>query len=402
MVPHSGYVTTGSRVQVLVVGAGVGGLSLAGFLEQAGLEPVVIDSAESLDTPRGTVELSPGAIRVLDHLGVEGAVRQAGQAVTTWTRRRPDGTVVSRLDAADECGLLTVEYGRLRRCLCDHLHSGAVHTGTTLASLHRERGGVTVEFANGVREQFDIVVGADGVQSRTRALLGGSEPAFRGTTSIAVTLDAELEPGVAGEVWTPDGAVFRVLPVADRLTGWLTVPTTAPGQGWTDARPAALCPDIDWLLPNARLPTDADGGDSWWADDFHAPADRFADGQVALLGDAAHARHRLAGVGATLAIEDAAVLTSELVGSDGPLAARLMDYAARRQSRLAQLGGSPHDGGTDLPLASVESALAERAPEVTRTRGACLQAGFSPESPTVPVDPPSDDTGSGGDGNGGW
>lgn len=390
-----------SRVQVLVVGAGIGGLSLAGFLEQAGLEPVVIDSAESLGTPHGTVELRPGAVRLLDHLGVEGAVREAGQAVTTWTRRRPDGTVVTRLDAVDECGLLAVEYGRLRRCLREHLRSGTVHTGTALASLHRGRGGVTVEFANGVREQFDVVVGADGVQSRTRALLGAKEPAFCGTTSIAVTLDAELDPGAAGEVWTPDGAVFRVLPVADRLTGWLTVPTTAPGQGWTDARPAELCPDIDWLLPDARLPTDADGGDSWWADDFHAPADRFADGQVALLGDAAHARHRLTGVGATLAIEDAAVLTSELVGRDDPPAARLMDYAARRQSRLARLGWSSDSGGTDLPLADVESALAERAPEVTRTRGACLEAGFSPGSPTVPVGPLFDDAGSGADGNGG-
>jgi 2-polyprenyl-6-methoxyphenol hydroxylase-like FAD-dependent oxidoreductase len=395
-------VTAERRVQVLVVGAGIGGLSLAGFLEQAGLEPVVIDSAESLDTTHGTVELWPDAVRLLDRLGIEAEIRDAGHAVTTWTRRRPDGTVVTRLDAADEFGLLAAEYGRLRRCLRDHLRRGAVHTGTTLASLDPGRGGVTVEFANGVREQFDVVVGADGVRSRTRALLGASEPAFCGTTSIAVTLDAENEPGSAGEVWTPDGAVFRVLPTADRLTGWLTVPTTAPGQGWSDARPAELCPGIDWLLPDARLPAGAngaDGGDGWWTDDFHVPADRFADGRVALVGDAAHARHRLAGVGATLAIEDAAVLTSELVGREDPPAARLMDYAARRQSRLARLGRPGHEGGTDLSLAGVESALADRAPEVIRTRGARLDAGFGPESPTLPVDLPlgGEDAGAGGE-----
>lgn len=391
-------VSTESGIQVLVVGAGIGGLSLAGFLERAGLEPVVIDSAESLDTAHGTVELWPGAVRLLGRLGIEAEIRDAGHAVTTWTRRRPDGTVVTRLDAAAEFGLVAVEYGRLRRCLRDHLRSGAVHTGTTLASLEPGRGGVTVEFANGVREQFDIVVGADGVRSCTRALLGASEPAFCGTTSIAVTLDAEVEPGSAGEVWTPDGAVFRVLPAADRLTGWLTVPTTAPGQGWSDVRPTELCAGIDWLLPDARVSSGAnvvDGGGGWWADDFHVPADRFADGRVALLGDAAHARHRLAGVGATLAIEDAAVLTSELIGREDPPAARLMDYAARRQSRLARLGRPGRDMGIDPPLAGVESALAERAPEVIRTRSARLAAGFGPASPTIPVDPLFDDGDSG-------
>jgi 2-polyprenyl-6-methoxyphenol hydroxylase-like FAD-dependent oxidoreductase len=376
-------VTTGSRVQVLVVGAGIGGLSLAGFLERAGLEPVVIDRAETLDRPRGTVELPPGAVRLLGRLGVEGAVRDAGRAVTTWMRRRPDGTVVEQLEAADEFGLLTVEYARLRRALRDHLRDGTVHTGTGLRSLDAGRGGVTVEFANGVREQFDAVVGADDVKSRTRETLGASEPAFCGTTSIPLTFDAELEPEGASEVWTPDGAVFRVLPADDRLTGWLTVPATVPGQDWNGPSLADLCPEIDWLLPDA---VGAVGTGDRWVDDFRVPADRLADGRVALLGDAAHARHRVTGLGPMLALEDAAVLASELVGRDDSPAARLADYAARRQARLSRLGRPAADGEREPPLAGVESVLADRHPTVPGVRGAHLAAGFDPEPPTLPVD----------------
>jgi 2-polyprenyl-6-methoxyphenol hydroxylase-like FAD-dependent oxidoreductase len=374
-------VATGSRVQVLVVGAGVGGLSLAGFLERAGLEPVVIDRGESLDGPPGTVELLPGAVGLLGRLGVETAVRDAGRAVTTWTRRRPDGTVVRRLDADGDFGLLAVEYPRLRQVLRERLDDGAVHTGTTLQSLDPGRGGVAVEFANGVREQFDVVVGADGVQSRTRETLGASEPAFCGTTSLPLTLDAEPEVDGVSEVWTPDGAVFRVLPVDDRLTGWLTVPATVPGQDWNGTSLAELCPELEWLLPDAVGDV---GANSQWMDDFRVPADRLADGRVALLGDAAHARHRLAGVGPTLAVEDAAVLASELVGGDDPPAARLVDYAAGRQARLSRLGRPADDDGSESPLAGVESVLADRQPTVHRTRGAHLAAGFGPEPPTLP------------------
>lgn len=373
---------TGSRVQVLVVGAGIGGLSLAGFLERAGLEPIVVDRAETLDSSRGTVELWPGTVRLLGQLGVEAAVRDAGRAVTTWTRRRPDGTVVARLDAADEFGLLAVEYARLRQGLRDRLRDGALHMGTTLQSLDSGRGGVTVEFANGVREQFDVVVGADGIRSRTRVALSASEPAFCGTTSIPLRLDAELEPEGASEVWTPDGAVFRVIPVDDQLTGWLTIPAIAPGQDWTDTPLADLCPEIDWLLADAVEA--AEHGD-WWVDDFRVPADRLVDGRVALLGDAAHARHRVAGVGPTLALEDAAVLASELVGRDDPPARRLVDYAARRQARLSRLGRAGSDDWSESPLAGVDSALADRHPTIPRIRGARLVAGFGPDSPTLPA-----------------
>lgn len=62
--------STGSRTQVLVAGAGVGGLSLAGSLERAGLEPVVVERAETLDSAHGAVELWAGAVRLLGQFDI--------------------------------------------------------------------------------------------------------------------------------------------------------------------------------------------------------------------------------------------------------------------------------------------------------------------------------------------
>ncbi|MFB6205717.1 MAG: FAD-dependent oxidoreductase [Haloglomus sp.] len=376
-----------SDIQVLVVGAGTGGLSLAGFLEWAGFDPVLIERAETPARPHGVVELWPDAVALLDRLGVGEAVRDAGQCVTTWKRRQADGTVTARLDADTAFGFVAVEYARLRAQLRDAVSDEALHAEATLRTLDSRRSGVTVEFTNGVREPFDLVVGADGVHSHTRGLLGGGEPTFCGTTSVALPLDAGAVLQGANEVWTADGAVFRAVPVGEAdAAGWLTVPTTVPGQDWSDAAALAdCCPEIDWLLPEVLESVGVE--DLWWADDFRMPTTCWADDRVALLGDAAHARHPLTGVDATLAIEDAAVLASELIERADPPAARLADYAARRQSRLDQLGD--HSGRS--PLAGIDSELADRQPSVPEIRGARLASCFGSDSPT-PVDVrPEDD-----------
>lgn len=373
--------TTDTDIQVLVIGDELSGLTLAAFLHRAGLDPVVIKRGERTAGFRGAVELWPDAMTMLAELGVADRVGDAGVPVTTWMRRQPDGTISRRLEAANGPGYVAIEYTRLREQVRDALPDGAVYTASAIQALDSGRSGVTVEFANGVREQFDIVVGADGARSRTRELFGGPDASFCGTTSVAFPLDAGPLDG-ASEIWTADGAVFRAIPTGDRAAGMLTVPTTVPGQHWDD--PSTFldrCSEIDWLLPEAvdGLPVDA----LWWQDDFRVRADTMADDRVALVGTAAHAYHRLTGVNATLGIEDAAVLAVELVGRDDALAARLASYASRRQARLDSL--EPATAG-DPPLSGITSDLADRYPSIPAVRGARLAACFTGTPPTPAVE----------------
>lgn len=366
-------------IQVLVVGGGLGGLSLAAYLHRSGLEPVVIERAEGPAASPGMVDLWPDVMPLLAQLGIGDDI---GSAVTGWARRQPDGTIITRLEADDTAGtapgFVVARYARLRDQLRNVVADRLIRTGVTLRSLERSADTVTVEFANGVREPFDIVVGADGVHSRTRELLGYGPPTFCGTTSMVLPVPATLDVADASEIWTDDGAVFTVAPTGDRAMARLTVPMEAAGLDWSNPDVFAdRCPVIDWVLPETIAAVDA--GDVQYYDDFRARTDVWADGRVALLGDAAHARHRCAGVGATLAIEDAAVLTMELAGRNDPPTARLEDYAARRRSRLNRLGRS---GDTNGPLADIDSSLAARAPTVPELRGARLAACFSQNPPS--------------------
>lgn len=374
--------TSDSDIQVLVVGAGVGGLSLAGLLQRAGIQPVVVERDETLEVPRGPVELWPECTAPLRALGVWDDVRADGTTVTTWSRRQADGTVVSQHHATGEFGFLAVDYARLRAILRDAVGDGPVHTGMAVQSLEDRRGGVDVEFENGVREQFDIVVGADGVHSRTRELLGGDEPSFCATTSVAFRIDADGEQG-AFDVWTDDGAVLRVTHGSDQATGWLTVPTPVPGDSWSDATTLTdLCPAIDWLSSPSDATVRSEA--TWRIDDYRAQSDRRADGRVALLGDAAHACHRVSGVGTLHALDDAATLARVLVDREDPPAVRLAAYAAQQRSHRNQAWCCVDPDG---PLADVESTLAARTPSIPAHRGRLLASSF--EEDTRPATDPS-------------
>jgi len=390
-------VTTGSDVQVLIAGGGVSGLSLAAFLEQAGVDPVVAERTEASATPPGTVVLWPDAVELLEGLGLGSALRATAAEVRTWTRQSADGTTAEHREASGGDAVLSLEYRALLDVLRSAVPERTLNTGLGLRSLEERHESVVAEFANGVREQFDVVIGADGVRSRTRELVGGAEPTFYGTMSAPLPLADGLPLDGATDVWLPDGTVVRALPNGDGHAVWITVEARVPGQS-PDA--SALLSDlrdaIDWVrVDDTAFPAPEE---LWWMDDLLVPAETWADGRVAFVGDAAHGRHRLTGVGTTLAVEDAAVLASELVDGDGPPGARLATYAARRRSKV---DGQGRTSPGESALSGVDSPLAERYPSIYDTWDARLANCFDGEataSPAVRFDGISTDEG-GSDGS---
>ncbi len=389
-------------VQTLIVGAGVGGLSLAVALREIGLDPVVIERAESLASPDGTVELWSDTMTMLQWLGVDDAVRENGTAVSAWSRRGADGTVGNRLESADGPGLVAVDYRQLRDRLRDRLPERTVRTDTAFRSLEPESDRVIVRFENGVREVFDLVVGADGSRSDVRHSLGRTAAVSCGTASAAFSLnrddtDAEWLAGAA-EVWTTDGVVLTAIPTGDRLTGWVTVPIGDRDADRDRPRIAdGSSLPIDWVLPDV-LDTGGFEGDTGTGDGVRTTAFRedvclrepvWAEGRVALVGDAAHARHRLTGCGVTLAVEDAVVLASAIRDGTDPLPTRLDEYASRRAERTGGLFGTAE---RRAPLADVEPtttderAAGDRA-RVLDVRSERLRAGFGDRHLRPAVDP---------------
>jgi 2-polyprenyl-6-methoxyphenol hydroxylase-like FAD-dependent oxidoreductase len=330
----------GNQMQVLIVGGGLSGLTVAGSLRDADIEPVVIESDETVDSERdrGIVVLWPEALTLLAELGISVVADDTASAVDTWTRRQLDGTVTHRRES-DTVDVVTLPYATLRERLSEIAPEETVQSGRTLQSIEVEDGFPTATFANGVREQFDMVVGADGARSRTRALLGGPTPHQFGTQTWTFPLPSWQNQNEATEIWTKEGIVFRVLPSPEAGVGYLTIPGEKLKQ---QAQTKPVVTNLgearevfDWGIPAAL--DEADEDDVQTLTDTQLATNVWGERRIALVGDAAHVHHQLTSLGPTLAIEDAVALASELRHGDDTIQARVAEYISRRKARLDQI-----------------------------------------------------------------
>ena len=337
---------------VVIVGAGVGGLTLALLLRARGIVAEVVEQSSELREVGAAVALAANATRVLAQLGLgESLAAVSAEPCALIHRDGRDGRVASRLDrqwyrdsfAAPFWGVHRME---LQRILVDALGPEHLHLGCRADTLEEDSAGIRVRCSSGAAFDANLVVGADGVHSRVREwITGGDEPVYSGTSGFRGLVPLELLPRLpdpeALQYWMGPGAHLLHYPISDgRLINFLAV-TEGPGR-WT--APA-------WMensLPNAHLQAFA----GWhpavtemiaavpqsprWGLFARRPLAHWSRGPVVLIGDAAHAMLPHHGQGANQTIEDAAVLAAELAGSSDVQVA-LRRYAARRQARTRRV-----------------------------------------------------------------
>jgi len=373
-------VSIACEFQILVTGGGLGGLATANFLSRAGVNPVVVERAEQFDSETAPVELWPDALTVLSWLDVEAPVRAAGSEVQSLTRRGSDGTVCTEQEADDHAGYVTIRYHRLRDLLRETLPAETVRTGTQVRHIEEDEYGVAVEFENGVTERFDAVVGADGTRSTVRAETKSRRPIQLGTTSGACPLNPSPDVEGSIEELTRTGAFLRIVPTGDEVWACFTVPSGASADRPESA--VTHLADDSQVLTTDMLPEMRSEVCLWT--DVRVESDFQTGQRVVLIGDAAHARHRLTGLGPMLALEDAVELMSALAQPDVALSDRLTAYATRRRERVRRMEPDDHDVSTPVVGLPGQSPL-ER---VLRRRYRRTAATFSGELPTPGVDPP--------------
>jgi salicylate hydroxylase len=324
--------------QVLVVGGGVGGLATAAFLRRNGLSPVVVTGRHSVPETDRDVVLWNSAVALLDELDVAADLVASTPAIRRWLVRR-DADEVERLTSAHDGQWPCVAVGRahLRELLRSRLPADSVRLSKTPSRLEGVDDGLSVEFDDGVREQFDVVVGADGVRSWVRGARFDTEPpAAWGTTSWDVRADGRLgTPETVTELWTAGGLVVSGPP---GTTGRLRFVTTAlsgedPDLGAAaDLLSRAVPPEMfpgDSVDPSALSVVDG-------RPDYGVRSDRWIAGRVALVGDAARSFPPTFPLDPSLAVEDAYVLADELA-APGTSCTALERYAHRRRGRRRAL-----------------------------------------------------------------
>jgi 2-polyprenyl-6-methoxyphenol hydroxylase-like FAD-dependent oxidoreductase len=161
-------------MRAVVVGSGIGGLATAIALEQAGVEPIVIERAPELHEAGFGLVVPANAVTALRSLGLRDGVAARGTRVRRAEIRNPHGDLLTRIDYE---GLGWETYGILRaelqHVMLEAVTAGRLRLATTCIGA-REDGAAFIDGADAV--VADIVVGADGIRSTVRRSLFGEEP----------------------------------------------------------------------------------------------------------------------------------------------------------------------------------------------------------------------------------
>jgi 2-polyprenyl-6-methoxyphenol hydroxylase-like FAD-dependent oxidoreductase len=315
---------------VLVVGAGAAGCATAIVLAEAGVAVDLIEINPSVTALGSGITVQGNALRVLRQLGVWPKVQAAGFAFDSLGLRAPDpeGTLLAEFPDVRSGGPdLPATVGMHRPDLARILTDRALDVGvkiryvTTVDGLTSDDTGVDVRFADGATGRYDLVVGADGVRSRTRSLLGiqlETQPVGMGiwrafTKRPASITRTDLVYGgpcyIAGYGPTGEDSMYCYLvePAQDRSgltsTQQLAVMrelSQAYHGPWDDVREVLTDPE--------RL--------NYRHFEHHVLPAPWNRGRVVLIGDAAHICPPTLAQGAAMALEDAAVLAELLINRD--------------------------------------------------------------------------------------
>ncbi|MFJ5045625.1 MULTISPECIES: FAD-dependent monooxygenase [unclassified Streptomyces] len=367
---------------IAVIGAGIGGLTLAAALARLGIGCRVFERAEQPAEAGAGVQLAPNAVRLLRRLGLSDSLRQYGvRPLSRDLLRWDDGRTLARTELGEECEkrfgapYVTVHRADLHRALRD-LAGAVVRTGHRLTGLTEGPGAVELRFADGSEHRAELVVGADGIRSVVREHLAADAPVFSGRRIYRGLVPVERVPELAEprvRVWLGPGRHCVCYPVSGgRLISFAatTGGTAHPGESWTAIGDQDEVAEAyrDWHPTVTRL-LGAGGGIGCWALHDREPLARWSSDALTLLGDAAHPMLPFAAQGANQAIEDAFALAATLAMSRGDVPEALRRYQEQRIPRTQRLQQSARSTaiGSHLPDGPLQ-----RARDAELARGSAL------------------------------
>ncbi|GHI04368.1 hypothetical protein AQI88_39810 [Streptomyces cellostaticus] len=334
------------QLRVLVAGGGIGGLATALALRKAGMDVVVLERALRLRAAGCGVHLWTNAVLALQDLGLADPLHAIGRSQVrcefrNWNGDRLAVWPVERF--TERYGQPVVAIGRddLIDILADALEAaapGAVRTDADITGFRQDADGVTALLADGSEVTGDVLIGADGVNSRVRAqLLGDTAPDFAGYTAWRAAV--EVEPDFVGDDFFRcmfgNGTRFVFYAIAPGRLHWMSVANTAPGgRDGGDVKDVLLARHRGWMAPVEEIIERTPAEVILRNDVVDRKPDKvWGDGRVTLLGDAAHPMNFNVGQGACQALEDALVLARSLSTAADPVAA-LRAYEAERRPRV--------------------------------------------------------------------
>ena len=339
-----------------IIGAGMGGLTLAAVLHQRGFDVTVYEQAPEFVRLGAGIQMTPNAMRVLRGIGLEPGIRATAFQPRAWTNRDWDSGALRYelpLGAAAEAkygaSYMLMHRGDLHASLASLVPAERIARGKTLVDADWHGETVVLRFADGSSAEADAVIGADGVHSRLRELwLGAETPNFTGRVAYRTTFPAALLDGYAIDEkckwWGPDRHIVIYYITARRDEVYFVTSLPEPEfarKSWSATGDVAvLRRAFAGFHEQVRRVVAACPRVHKWAIVDRDPLPRWGEGRMVLLGDAAHPMTQYMAQGAASAMEDAVVLARCIEAEPHELPSAFRRYETVRRARTSRIQGT--------------------------------------------------------------
>jgi len=336
---------------VVIVGAGIAGLTLARSLARRGVRCRIVEQADSFGEVGAGLQLSPNATRILGRLGLGERLAEVAVRLEAVIVHDETGRVVHEMELGAACEelygapYLAIHRARLHSLLAQDLPGVEVAFGDLVTGVSQRSDGARITLASGASSTHRLVVGADGVRSQVRNVIADDAPTYSGHSMFRALVRAESTP------WPTSPACVRVFagpgqhcvsyPIGN---GLVNIVATAPMADWvaeswshTEAPETLQAAYQGWAAPVVEL-LGAITETQRWAVFERPPLHHWSTASTTLVGDAAHPMLPFMAQGANQAIEDAISLAACLWSVPAiPLETALSRYEAARIARTTQI-----------------------------------------------------------------
>jgi 2-polyprenyl-6-methoxyphenol hydroxylase-like FAD-dependent oxidoreductase len=374
-------------MQVIIVGGGISGLSLALSLHQIGVACRVYDAVPTLAPLGYGINLQPNAVRELTALGLGDSLAEAGVLTQELAFYNKHGQLIWTEPRGRAAGYrwpqISISRGRLHEILLgeigQRLGPQAVITGHRLTGFEERGGKVIARFADPTgrtagEAEGDLLIGADGIHSAVRAhFYPGEKAVFDGYLHYRGMVEAE--PYLTGASMAVVGhrhhraILYPIMrrPGGEVLINWLAYTKIPPGspplEAWDTAADKQSCVDqfrgwsYPWLDVHGLFAATPADVVLQLPNVDRDPIPRWSFGRVTLIGDAAHPMQPVGAQAGSQAVVDGRVLAAALMEMRDPVEA-LTRYQDRRIAAMNDMIIRNRNLGLETILQIAE----ERAP----------------------------------------
>ncbi|AWM80634.1 monooxygenase [Gammaproteobacteria bacterium ESL0073] len=343
------------QLNIVIAGAGMGGLTTAIALQQANHKVHVYDKVSKLQPAGSAISIWSNGVRVLDKLGVGGAIRVVSGNLNQMSFRNKEGqqlTTFSLIPLYQEINESACPISRthLQEVLLKAVGEQHVTVNNGVIGYEQGENSVTVLLSNGEKIKADVLVAADGTHSKLRNDVNNQviERRYCGYVNWNGRIKYSPELAIGRDEWiqhVSDGKRVSLMPMGDDLYYFFfDVPLPQGSSAEKSQYKDELKKYFEgWSAPIQYLIDNFDPATTTRVEVYNTePLPKLTKGNVVLIGDAAHATSPDLGQGGCLAMEDAWVLADEL-SHDNPIKQALTNYQTRRMDRVTDIVGKAYN-----------------------------------------------------------